>query len=68
MATIKTPNHRPQMATVRPKSIVIPGAEAGRTGEVVRPEVPRETLLLGFVLRKLLPMDVERSFGRGKHY
>ena len=42
MATIKTPNHRPQMATVRPKSIVIPGAEAGRTGEVVRPEVPEE--------------------------
>ena len=42
MATIKTPNHRPQMATVRPKSIVIPDAEAGRQGEIVIPSVPEE--------------------------
>lgn len=42
MATIKTPNHRPQMATVRPKSIIIPDAEAGRKGEVVTPDVPEE--------------------------
>ena len=36
MATIKTPNHRPQMATVRPRSTKMAAKVAGRTGEVVR--------------------------------
>jgi hypothetical protein len=35
MATIKTPNNRPQMATVRPKSTPIPPREEGRSGETV---------------------------------
>jgi electron transfer flavoprotein alpha subunit len=35
MATIKTPSHRPQLATVRPKSTPVPPKEAGRTGEIV---------------------------------
>jgi electron transfer flavoprotein alpha subunit len=34
MATIKTPNHRPQMATVRPKSSRPLPANTGRTGEI----------------------------------
>ena len=34
MATIKTPNHRPQMATVRPKSSRPLPADRGRTGEI----------------------------------
>jgi electron transfer flavoprotein alpha subunit len=32
MATIKTPNHRPQMATIRPKSTRPLDADPGRTG------------------------------------
>lgn len=44
MATIKTPNHRPQMATVRPKSIVTLPQNAAAKGEIVRPAVPPEAL------------------------
>ena len=40
MATIKTPNHRPQMATVRPKSSGIPDRKPGRTGETIIIEIP----------------------------
>ena len=35
MATIKCPNHRPQMSTVRPGVMDKLPAEAGRTGEVI---------------------------------
>lgn len=34
LATIKTPEHRPQMATVRPKSTGIPEKDESRTGEI----------------------------------
>ena len=44
MATIKTPNHRPQMATVRPKSTPIPPRVPGRAGAVVEVKVPDELL------------------------
>jgi electron transfer flavoprotein alpha subunit len=42
LATIKTPNHRPQMATVRPKSICLLEADPSHPGELIRPEVPAE--------------------------
>ena len=35
MATIKTPDHRPQMATVRPKSTRPALPQEGRTGEII---------------------------------
>lgn len=35
MATIKTPNHRPQMATVRPKSAKPASVDPSRTGEII---------------------------------
>jgi glycolate oxidase len=38
MATIKTPDHRPQMATVRPKSTRPLQRDPGRTGKII--EVP----------------------------
>ena len=44
MATIKTPTHRPQMATVRPRSMKPAPADAARTGEVVRETVPAALL------------------------
>ncbi len=34
MATIHTPEHRPQMATVRPKTFSVPGPDGTRKGEV----------------------------------
>jgi electron transfer flavoprotein alpha subunit len=36
MATIKTPNHRPQMATVRPKSCLPLARDPARTGRIER--------------------------------
>lgn len=44
MATIKTPDTRPQMSTVRPKSIVILEADPARQGEIISLTVPAETL------------------------
>jgi electron transfer flavoprotein alpha subunit len=44
LATIKTPRHRPQMATVRPKSIAIPERIEGRQGEILKIDVPSELL------------------------
>ena len=44
MATIKTPSHRPQMATVRPHSTKPAPKQEGRTGEIVRVEPPPERL------------------------
>jgi electron transfer flavoprotein alpha subunit len=42
MATIVCPNHRPQMATVRPGVFKKPAQDGGRTGEVIKcgPEKP----------------------------
>lgn len=40
MATIKTPNHRPQMATVRPRSKKPLPSEKSRKGSVIRKEYP----------------------------
>jgi electron transfer flavoprotein alpha subunit len=40
MAVIKTPNHRPQMATVRPRTFRIPEPARGRTAAVIEPDIP----------------------------
>jgi len=42
MATIKTPDHSPQMATVRPKSSRPLAADASRQGKIVRLELKDE--------------------------
>ncbi|MCD6419415.1 MAG: electron transfer flavoprotein subunit alpha/FixB family protein [Synergistetes bacterium] len=42
MATIKTPEHRPQMATVRPKSKRPLPADNSRKGEVIKKEYPED--------------------------
>jgi electron transfer flavoprotein alpha subunit len=40
MATIRTPRHRPQMATVRPRSTKAAPVQTGRSGEIVRFPIP----------------------------
>ena len=42
IATIVSPDHRPQMATVREGVFVLPEARQGRRGEIVRIELGRE--------------------------
>ena len=44
LATIKTPNHRPQMATVRPRSTQPAPKQTGRTGKITRLAAPPELL------------------------
>jgi len=74
LATIKTPNHRPQMATVRPRSTRPAEPQVGRTGEIARIPAPAE--LLGSRVRRvdfvadesehgLQDADVVVSAGRG---
>lgn len=42
MATIRTPVHRPQMATVRPRTFPVPEPDLSREGRVEYPELPPE--------------------------
>jgi electron transfer flavoprotein alpha subunit len=44
MAQILTPNHRPQMATVRYKVMDAPGRNEVETGEIISCEIPKEKL------------------------
>ncbi len=46
MATIKTPESRPQMATVRPKSISLLDPDPDRQGEILYLEAPANSLEL----------------------
>ncbi|MCR4391444.1 MAG: electron transfer flavoprotein subunit alpha/FixB family protein [Candidatus Acetothermia bacterium] len=50
MATIKTPDHRPQMTTVRPRSYPPAPRDPWRTGEVVRLDFPEEVFASRFRL------------------
>ncbi len=75
LATIKTPNHRPQMATVRPRSTQPLPADASRTGEIqqvaLKPELVDDRVkLLSFEAEaadesNLQDSDVIVSGGRG---
>lgn len=44
LATIKTPEHRPQMATVRPRSTRPASRDESRTGEIVKIEFDKKLL------------------------
>ena len=61
LATIKTPNHRPQMATVRPRSTQPAEPQPGRTGEIVRLDAPAD--LLGSRMQRVdfLPLEDEHN-------
>ena len=74
LATIKTPDHRPQMATVRPRSTRPAPPVEGRSGEVVRLHPPPELLRsrlrrVGFTPSRdehaLQDADVVVTAGRG---
>ncbi len=44
LATIKTPSHRPQMATVRPRSTKPAPKQTGRTGKIIKLDAPNDLL------------------------
>ena len=62
LATIKTPDHRPQMATVRPRSTA-PAAvvEQGRAGEIVRLDAPEELLTSRIARTGFTPLEDTHS-------
>ncbi len=55
MATIKTPERRPQMATIRPRSTREAEPVPGHSGRIVRREVPMEWLASNQSLRQFVP-------------
>lgn len=61
LATIKTPDHRPQMATVRPRSTRPAPVQKGRRGKIDRIAAPKE--LLGGRMRRVdfIPNEDEHS-------
>jgi len=57
MATIKSPSHRPQLATVRPRSARPAPADPSRTGTIARETVPPELLSSRVKLLKFEPAE-----------
>ena len=55
MATIKTPHHRPQMATVRPRSTPPAPRQPGRKGQILTQQALKENLASRITLEKLIP-------------
>lgn len=60
MAQIVTPNHRPQMATVRPK-VMPPAAKVRPFGEVVKREPSPELLQSGIEMLRFKPYEAADS-------
>ena len=61
LATIKTPNHRPQMATVRPRSTRPAPRQTGRTGEIIRLKAPADCLSSRVKRVDFIPDDSEHG-------
>ena len=55
MATIKTPTARPQMATIRPRSMKPTPPDASRTGEIITVDVPQDYLTTRMRYEKFTP-------------
>jgi len=63
LATIKTPAHRPQMATVRPRSTKPASRSDGRVGEIIRLAPPPECLASRVRRVGFVPDDSPHSLG-----
>jgi electron transfer flavoprotein alpha subunit len=61
MATIKTPDHRPQMATIRPRSTPPAPPQPGRTGEIIRRDASADLLASRIVRTGFTPDEEEHG-------
>jgi electron transfer flavoprotein alpha subunit len=61
LATIKTPNHRPQMATVRPHSTPPAQPVPGRMGRIIRVPAPASALSSRVVRKDFVPAADEHT-------
>ncbi|MBR0459285.1 MAG: electron transfer flavoprotein subunit alpha/FixB family protein [Victivallales bacterium] len=66
MATIKTPNHRPQMATVRPRSTPPAKPTPGRKGTIHRLAPPSEWNHSHSLLLSTVPVDESQELSAAK--
>jgi electron transfer flavoprotein alpha subunit len=57
LATIKTPFHRPQMATVRPRSVKIPNRDLSRNGEIIKIDIDLSAVPHRTILEKFIPFE-----------
>ncbi len=60
MATIVCPNHRPQMATVRPGVMIRPEADSSRTGEIIELDADLSESDLNVELIEFVPEEGKR--------
>lgn len=61
MATIKTPDHRPQMATVRPRSTQPAPRQPGRTGQIVTWQAPDDLMASRMKRTAFMPNQEEHG-------
>lgn len=61
MATIKTPNHRPQMATVRPHSTPPAKPQPNRTGEIINLIIDEKLLKTNVSHKDFIPNEDAKS-------
>lgn len=59
MATIRTPDARPQMATVRPKSTPPAPRDPSRSGEIISVEVPEDRLTTRMRYERFVPDETQ---------
>ncbi len=60
MAHIKTPNHRPQMSTVRYKIMNAPVRKEEESGEIVKEEIPDDKLISHVKVLDIIPKEKEQ--------
>ncbi|MBR4749216.1 MAG: electron transfer flavoprotein subunit alpha/FixB family protein [Abditibacteriota bacterium] len=64
MATIRSSEYRPQMATVRPRVMAAPEPQQGRTGKIIRETVlPGDTLNVKEILQSVRRQEAAASLG-----
>jgi electron transfer flavoprotein alpha subunit len=61
MATIVCPNHRPQMATVRPKVFKAARLDEGRVGQIIRYDYRQQSLAAGAELLEVVQKVTEAA-------
>lgn len=66
MATIKTPRHRPQMATVRPHAYPPAQYNQNRDGEVIQVQLSEEVFTSRLQLLQVKPMSFEKNLDEAK--
>ena len=66
MATIKTANSKPQMATVRPNSIDLPNFNKSRTGNIIYHDIKKLNLSSDITINSFTPNEDKKCISNAK--